>query len=379
MLKDIRKNKLLVISDTAVYREGDHLLAFEPVVRELEALAKSFDEIIWLGCRIHAKSTALKTPESKKIRIVAMPSTSNKTFNAVRVLFSYPLFLFYILRYLPSATHVHTRAPSHPAIIGILFSFFDRSRVYWHKYAGDWVAPSAPATYRLQRKWLRALQFANIRVTVNGKWQNDPGHVYAFENPCFYKNEQQQALISAAEKKFSAGISLLFVGNLNNNKGIVELLDAIQYHNVPAIFKDLYVVGSGPLLETANIRATQIDKLRIHIIGHVNRGQLNEYYSRCHVLMLPSRSEGFPKVIAEAAMYGCIPVVTNISSLSQYITTGVNGFLLHNNSPATIAETLSVLAQHNDLTSISRNATLLSKKFTFEHFIDRIHGEIFNT
>jgi glycosyltransferase involved in cell wall biosynthesis len=378
MPEDIRKNRLLVISDTAIYHNGKTILAFEPVVRELRALEHAFDEIVWLGCRISSKSTALRAVNSEKIKVVAMPGTSHKTLNALRVLISYPVFLFYILKYLPSATHVHTRAPSHPAILGILFSFFDRRRLYWHKYAGDWITPAAPYTYRLQRRWLKALNYSNIRVTVNGKWQSDPAHVYAFENPCIFEEEQHLATGLAQHKDFSSGLSLLFVGNIDSNKGILELLEAAAQPAFPERFTDLYIIGGGPLLEEVRRIAGLVTKIRIHITGHINRDRIDECYRQCNVLTLPSKSEGFPKVIAEAAAHGCIPVATDISSISQYIVNGVNGYLFQDSSPATIAKTLNQIAQAENLADVSKNAVLLSKKFTYERFTERIQNEIFN-
>ena len=45
--------------------------------------------------------------------------------------------------------------------------------------------------------------------------------------------------------------------------------------------------------------------------------------------VLPSYSEGFPKVIAEAMNFGCIPIVSDISCIRQYIINGKNGFLIN--------------------------------------------------
>lgn len=50
-----------------------------------------------------------------------------------------------------------------------------------------------------------------------------------------------------------------------------------------------------------------------------------------YFLLLPSDSEGFPKVIAEAACYGVIPVVSAVSSIPHYIK-NENGYLWQMNS-----------------------------------------------
>lgn len=376
---DIPKGKLLVISDTALYKEGNTILGFEPVVRELEALQSSFSEIIWLGSRTYNKSSMLRAPEAANIRMVVMPSTSHTRLNAVKVFLSYPVFLYYILRYLPGCRYVHTRGPSHPAILAILLSFIDRGRIYWHKYAGDWSSQSAPGTYRLQRNWLRKLAYPNIKVTINGKWDNEPGHIYPFENPCLYESELIKAAEAAKAKDFSGNLSLLFVGNLNNNKGIANLIDALRQYEVPAKITDLYVIGSGPLLDAIREKAAANSRgrINIHILGPLKREAINRYYASCHFLVLPSRSEGFPKVIAEAAAYGCIPVTTDISSLSQYILRQENGYLMPDNNAKIISETLHTAVHHGNYELLSAGARSIVNLFTYEHFVQRIRSEIF--
>ena len=36
-----------------------------------------------------------------------------------------------------------------------------------------------------------------------------------------------------------------------------------------------------------------------------------------HVLILLSKSEGFPKVIMEAEVFGCVPIISNFSGISS--------------------------------------------------------------
>ena len=73
-------------------------------------------------------------------------------------------------------------------------------------------------------------------------------------------------------------------------------------------------------------------KIKINFLGWISRIKLNKIYEKSHILILPTQSEGFPKVIDEAASYGCIPMVTNISPINQYIEHGNNGLLLDNPS-----------------------------------------------
>lgn len=370
MPADIPKNKLLVVSDTSLYRKGGKVYAFGPVARELQELAVVFDEIIWLGCKEHTQLYADTLVTHPNIRCVQMPSVKHKYFNAFFALLAYPVFLFNIFKYSLSATHIHTRGPSHPALLSVLYSFMDSKRAYWHKYAGEWNRPGIPATYRLQRILLNKLRTKiNIKITVNASIAE--GNIIPFENPALYEDELNEYV----EKDYSRELSLLFVGNLTEAKGINNLLSAFQSNSLSNRYIKLIVAGDGDLM--GQIKSGV--HTGIEVVGYQTREQLKLYYKQCHFLLLPSRSEGFPKVIAEAAAYGCIPVVSDISNISSYIYNGVNGFLMKDISPKGITEKLnSIAVMENDiLKQISKKALAIANLFTYERFAKRIQEEVF--
>ena len=55
---------------------------------------------------------------------------------------------------------------------------------------------------------------------------------------------------------------------------------------------------------------------------------MDKIYAKSHLIILPTKSEGFPKVIAEASAFGCIPIVTNIEPINQIVINRKNGILL---------------------------------------------------
>jgi glycosyltransferase involved in cell wall biosynthesis len=369
---NLPKRKLLVVSDTALHKRGNSIYGFGPVLRELKELSILFDEIVWLGCNEQKQLYADTLVDDPKIKCVLMPSVRNKQFNALHVLFAYPLFLINILKHILTATHVHSRGPSHPAFISILYSFFDSKRIYWHKYAGDWVTANAPFTYKLQRALLKKLHRKNVRVTINGDALPGDQNIISFENPALYESELSD---TNPGKNFNGKLSVLFVGNLTEAKGISNLLSAFTNNNISDRFLELIVVGDGELMSTVKSASSG----KVKLTGYLNRKALQQYYQQCHLLVLPSRSEGFPKVVAEAAAYGCIPVVSDISNISQYIHHNQNGFLIQDVSVSGIFHSLNNIAatDPDTLKEISEKAKLLGGLFTYERFIERVKKEIF--
>ncbi|MCD6062465.1 MAG: glycosyltransferase [Flavipsychrobacter sp.] len=377
MSANLSGRRLLVISDTPVYKEAEGYVAFEPVVRELEALAPLFDEIVWLACKVEEKKYAMRQPDhALSIRIVGMPGVL-KRYNLFRMLALYPVFAYYMLSFSAKATHTHTRGPSHPAFLGILLAIVHK-RFYWHKYAGNWRGQKLALSYRIQRYLLKFNRNQRVKVTVNGSWPDTPPHILSFENPCLSEAELKHAALKASEKKFTDPLNIIFAGNLTKAKGILELIDAMQDSRISTRFENLYIAGDGELHHVI-ARKINVDNnlVKIHLLGSQSRKQMDKVYETCHVVVLPSTSEGFPKVIAEAAAYGCIPVVTDVSSISQYVRDGESGYLLKDNSVENIIAVLNHLATNTSLVKISSEAQKMAGVFTYERFINRAKTEIF--
>lgn len=58
-----------------------------------------------------------------------------------------------------------------------------------------------------------------------------------------------------------------------------------------------------------------------------DRKTLHALYQKTHVLLLTSSSEGFPKVVAEAMAFGCIPLVTDVGGMKDHLVHRQNGLL----------------------------------------------------
>lgn len=374
MPENISKRTLLVISDTPAKIVAGRVSVYEPVLREMKMLLTLFDEITWLTCDAGIGKYALSNCTDSRLNIVVMPSVYNSRFNWLVSIINYPVFLFYILKYLHNAQYVHTRGPSHPALLAILISLVDNKRQYWHKYAGNWGGAKLPLTYRFQKKLLK-LGTQNAIVTINGD-NSQSSRILNFENPCFTNNELNIALHVASEKQFDKELHVLFVGNLYHAKGVLNLLEALKNTNLQGQITRCYIVGNGPLYDEVKLKAQEIRNMEVVVTGALTRDELNKYYEHSHLLILPSLSEGFPKVIAEAAAYGCIPIVTGLSVIPDYIQTGVNGYLLNDNTPATIQNALQSL-MNLDLQQISHNVTSIAPRFTYEYYLGRIKKEVY--
>jgi glycosyltransferase involved in cell wall biosynthesis len=300
--------------------------SFGPVVRELEHVEHLFDEITWVGYanKSNEVDVSMIKINSPKIKLILFKSIGGKgIFSFINILLQYPKMFFVILNQIQNTDIVHTRAPSHPALIAIIISFFyKKNKIWWNKYAGDWGQKNPPLSYGFQRNLLKIATFSN--VTINGFWINQPNHCYSFENPCLTQKDIEKGKIIASKKNFSQPFIFCFAGRFDEVKGISILLNALKALPSETIEK-IHLIGDGQMINNYKLEAKELgNKVIFH--GFLQKNELHEFIANSHFLLLPSKAEGFPKVVAEAACYGTSPIVSDVGSITHYINEK-NGFV----------------------------------------------------
>lgn len=366
----------LMVTDTAMVRKDGRVFAFGPVVRELEVFSALFGEITWIGFnRPDMLGDPIMDLVPEQINCILLNRSGGDTiWKKLGVLVQAPNMFRHILKNVWRNKVIHTRAPSSPAFIAALLSFVFRNKIWWHKYAGNWGQENPPFFYGMQRTWLQRAYWS--KVTINGHWPGQPAHCLSFENPCLDDEERSIGALTLREKSYDKKLQLCFVGRIEHEKGIMKLLEALEILHTDQI-EVLHIIGDGPLRHACVDRATNLPiDIRIH--GSLSRKTVGEIMQKCHFILLPSiASEGFPKVIAEGANYGCIPVVTNISSIGQYIKHRETGFLLPGNRPEQIAHAIEELINNRvALPAIAQRARQMAELFTYERYRQRILAEI---
>jgi glycosyltransferase involved in cell wall biosynthesis len=244
------------------------------------------------------------------------------------ILLNIPCYARAILSELAEADVVHVRCPANISLIAIvLLTVTRRPRLRWVKYAGNWRPQGREAwSYTVQRWWLnRGLQ--RSLVTVNGQWPGQPAHVRSFLNPCLTDDELAEARQFTAQRRLDQPVRLLFVGQLNQYKGVgraLHILAALHRRHIDAT---LDLVGDGDERAVFEALASELnvqDRVTFH--GWLPRTAISAHYAAAHILLFPTKSsEGWPKVLSEAMAYGVVPISGDVSSIPQYLQTFETG------------------------------------------------------
>ncbi len=103
----------------------------------------------------------------------------------------------------------------------------------------------------------------------------------------------------------------------------------------------------------------------VHCFGVItDKKTIERYYAYCHVLVLTSESEGFPKVIAEAMAFGCVPVVTAVGAIPEVLNHGDQAILTDplNCVNETVNFLNSFLVDRTEYETLSKKAYLYAKE-----------------
>ncbi len=370
---------LTIISHTEHYKNSDgSIVGLGSTVTEINHLLAIFDKVFHIAMLHDSVPPPNTLPYiSNKISFVALPALGGANINdKMAVILKAPHIISIIKKTIKKTDYFQFRAPTGIGVYVIPYLVFFSKKKGWFKYAGNWKQQNAPLAYSFQR-WL--LKNQKRPVTINGIWKDQPNQCLSFENPCLTKEEVELGQNIIANKMFQYPLQLCFVGRLETAKGldlILEALDSLDDKDLSKIGK-MHLVGDGKHL-TAYKKEVKDMQLPVVFHGYLSRIDVHDIYKKCHAILLPSASEGFPKVIAEAMNYGCIPIVSDVSSIGHYIKENENGFLIKTLNSASVIKVLKQFLNlsKNKYTHIINSDNNKLNKFNYSYYNQRIEREI---
>ena len=166
----------------------------------------------------------------------------------------------------------------------------------------------------------------NIRTIMNGV---DRDKFYPDSMSC----ARNELGLSKSEKY------LLFVGNLQVEKGLIYLLKALPL--VTEVDFKLLVIGDGPQAQMMHqlVNALAINE-QVSFLGAVEHDQIPRYLNAVDALCLPSLREGCPNIVLEALSCGTPVIASNVGAVPDMITDESKGDIVEPENSAAIAASI---------------------------------------
>ncbi len=188
----------------------------------------------------------------------------------------------------------------------------------------------------------------------------------------------------ARRRPRDAPFRVLFVGFLRHEKGFDTLVEAFTLLRGEMPLAELEIVGSSHgnsdaaardlRLRLENLKATGAARL----VGHVGFGrELFGHYADADVLVLPSVSEGTPRVLVEARAFGCPVIASDVGGIPTSVRDGHDGLLVPPGDVQSLFGALLRLARNAELhAGLSARGLERARELTLERFVADIAAEI---
>ena len=158
-------------------------------------------------------------------------------------------------------------------------------------------------------------------------------------------------------------LRLLFVGRINQRKGVKYLLEALRLLRTDQV--ELTICGR--VVDGLELFKPFAD--RVTVRPSVSPAELEAAYQAADLFVFPSVAEGFGQVLLEALASGLPILSTTHTAAPDLITDGVEGFIIEPRRPDLIAERIEWAVDHRAaLAEMGQHARARATQFTAERF-----------
>jgi glycosyltransferase involved in cell wall biosynthesis len=352
-----------------------HYFAYAPYVREMNIWLKYTDKVIIVAPLENIESTAIHLDyHHNPIVFSVIPKMDLLSTKALFLaLIKSPKVCWTIYKAMRKADHIHLRCPGNIGLLGCIVQILFPGKPKTAKYAGNWDPnASQPWSYKLQR-WILSNTFLtkNMQALVYGEWEGNSKNI----KPFFTATYREADKIDMSPRPLNGKIKFLFVGTLTEGKRPLYAIRLVEKLAQSGFDVSLRFFGEGkerePLQEYCN--ANQFSDL-IEFEGNQTEAIVRKAYQESHFIILPSQSEGWPKVVAESMFWGCLPIATKVSCVANMLDSGGRGILLDMDFEKDVESIISILKNQSIYDSKVRESMIWSRKYTLDLFENEIKG-----
>lgn len=359
----------LIVTHVVHTRNGADLVAYAPYVNEMNIWLKYVDKVtIVAPLKVIDTNPIHQQYQHNNIHFISVPSFSfTNPKEILKSVVLLPYIFFRIVGAMIKANHIHLRCPGNMGLLGSCAQLFFPGKPKTAKYAGNWDPQSEqPLSYRFQKSIISNTFFTkNMSVLVYGEWKNQSRNIKSFFTATYFESDKKPVVPNSLENQ----IRFIFVGSLSEGKQPLYAVQLVEQLKKNGREVEISLFGEGK--QQANLQTyIQQNKLEDYVFlkGNVDKDQIKEVYQKSHFLLLPSKSEGWPKVVAEAMFWGCLPISTAVSCVPDMLGFGERGVVLSNELINDVQQIEKVLLNQKLYDDKIKEAINWSRNFTIDKF-----------
>lgn len=364
--------KFAIITHVQHIKIDNQYFGYAPYIREMNIWTKHVDEVIVVAPIIDSELNPIyeKYSHSNISFCEAAEFEITSLTNVFKTLIKLPEIFNSVYKAMSQASHIHLRCPGNMGLVGAIVQILFPNKQKTAKYAGNWDPKSKqPWSYRLQ-KWILSNTFLtrNMQVLVYGEWEGTSKNIKSFFTAT-YSEEEMERLGVVETRRLGEEIMFLFVGTLSKGKQPLYVIQLVEelYKRGKNVILELY--GEGSLRKELELYITQNNlESIISLKGNHSRETVLKAYQSSHFLILPSKSEGWPKVVAEAMFWGCVPIASPVSCVSYMMGNGNRGVILQEELNQDVDQIEAVISKQEVYQKMASEGQTWSRQFTTDKF-----------
>jgi len=407
--------KFAIITHACHKRKENNIFSYEPYVREMNLWTPQATEISIVAPMVEGGIISIETSYNhKNIQIIPIAAFDVLTIkSALKTVFLLPKTTYNIYKTMLWSDHIHLRCPGNIGLLGCFVQMLFPNKPKTAKYAGNW-DPKATQywSYRLQ-KWLLSNTFLtkNMKVLVYGEWPDQTKNIVPFFTASYYEKEindnychaepnpelvsgsheinqnqhldasltprndgkEQQVATSLTPRNDDDPIKFLFVGALTKGKQPLLSVAVVQKLKENGHQVKLNIYGEGPERLALEQYITENDlENTVLLHGNCDKETVKKGYQTAHFLLFISQSEGWPKAVAEAMFWGCVPITSKVSCIPYMLANGERGALVNPNADEIVTVVENYLQHPDKYNQQATKDMQWSRQFTMEKFEEEI-------
>jgi glycosyltransferase involved in cell wall biosynthesis len=251
--------------------------------------------------------------------------------------------------------------------LGSLAQIFFPRKPKTAKYAGNWDPKSKqPLSYTFQKAVLSSTFLTQkMSVLVYGEWSNQTQNIKPFFTATYFENDKT----TVESRSLDGEIQFIFVGSLSEGKQPIYAIQLVESLKNKGRNVQISLYGEGKQEANLNeyIQQHNLGEF-VFLKGNFSREQMKVVYQSSHFLVLPSKSEGWPKVVAEAMFWGCLPISTPVSCVPNMLGFGERGIVLTNQLEPDSNSIEKIMTNQEEYNHKIKEAINWSRNFTIDKF-----------
>ncbi len=303
--------------------------------------------------------------ENDEIHVFASYIDGCMPVRALYCAYAYIKFLFCYRKY--DLFHIHSASNNSTFRKLMYLKTIKRAgkKAVVHIHAGQYLTRFHKLPPRKKEKVIRFIQCADMVLTLSKQWKSDFQQTFhGIRCHYLYNGVNEPAFHQSVSDVAKTCHIFLFLGNVQRDKGVYDLVEAVEIaaKENPEIL--LYIAGSGET-ESINMKIAEkgLEK-NVQVVGWINGEEKLKYLKNVSTVVLPSYHEALPMSILEGMAAGKAIISTTVGAIPEVVTEE-NGILIQPGDVQALANAMIRCASNPELLQKISNANVRKAKEEF--------------